>query len=354
MSSGSGCAGGLTRAIQPADTLRLKGAAILSIVLHNYFHFVGPVRENEFDFAATRFHVFLSAVQDPRESVQAVFSLFGHYGVQVFIFLSAYGLAARYWNAPAGVGFVWARVRKLYPMFFAAIIGWALLFGIPAGPLGPLNLVLGEAANLILTLAGISSLIPGYGLPPVGPWWFVPFIIQWYCFWPAVRRFTVRFGPRGLWALSALSLVVTHAGNAVLGRWAINLLETPIGHMPELCLGIAAARYGLRIDGWTALLAGAVLIGGNIYAPLWPLSFVAALAVMLWLYARFGAPRLAALVHVGSCSVALFLFNGVVRAPFVVSAVGHPWYVVLTLGVASTALSLTVAGLLPHSRAAVK
>jgi hypothetical protein len=32
------------------DTLTLKGAAILAIVLHNYFHLIGPVQESEFDF----------------------------------------------------------------------------------------------------------------------------------------------------------------------------------------------------------------------------------------------------------------------------------------------------------------
>ena len=56
------------------DTLVLKGIAILAIVLHNFFHLLGLVRENEFAFDPARFRVFLSTVQDPGQSVQAIFA----------------------------------------------------------------------------------------------------------------------------------------------------------------------------------------------------------------------------------------------------------------------------------------
>lgn len=48
-------------------------------------------------------------------------------------------------------------------------------------------------------LAGISNILPGFGLPPVGPWWFIPFIMQFYAIWPMLRRLTNKFGGRPLW-----------------------------------------------------------------------------------------------------------------------------------------------------------
>jgi hypothetical protein len=79
----------------------LKGIAILAIVLHNYFHMLwGAVGENEFDFEPGRLRSFISAVGEPDRLIQAFFSYFGHYGVLLFIFLSAYGLAIAHWQPP--------------------------------------------------------------------------------------------------------------------------------------------------------------------------------------------------------------------------------------------------------------
>ena len=77
------------------DTAILKCLAITAIVFHNFFHFVSPARENEFTFDPVRFRLFLEAVRQPSLATQAVFSFFGHFGVQIFIFLSAYGLGGQ-------------------------------------------------------------------------------------------------------------------------------------------------------------------------------------------------------------------------------------------------------------------
>jgi hypothetical protein len=39
---------------------------------------------------------------------------------------------------------------------------------------------------------------PGLGLPPVRPWWFIPFIMPFYAIWPMLRRLTNKFGWPGL------------------------------------------------------------------------------------------------------------------------------------------------------------
>ena len=88
----------MLRDLDLKDTSILKGLAISAIVLHNYFHVVSPVHQNEFTFDPARFQVFLHTVARPELATQAVFSFFGHFGVQIFIFLSAYGLTKSHWD----------------------------------------------------------------------------------------------------------------------------------------------------------------------------------------------------------------------------------------------------------------
>lgn len=105
------------------DTAILKGLAISAIVFHNFFHVIGRVRENEFTFDSARFAVFLHAVVHPSTAIQSLFAFYGHLGIQVFIFLSAYGLARSHWNDPASwSSFMWSRVKKLYPMFGLVVL----------------------------------------------------------------------------------------------------------------------------------------------------------------------------------------------------------------------------------------
>src|SRR5205823_3470804 len=84
-------------ALKFADCTAIKGAAILSIAFHNYYHrLMLNVGENEMTFAPGRVLAFASTVMDPRYTIQAWFSFLGHFGVQLFMFLSAYGLAIKH------------------------------------------------------------------------------------------------------------------------------------------------------------------------------------------------------------------------------------------------------------------
>ena len=330
------------------DTLILKGIAIAAIALHNYFHLLGPVKENEFEFDPARWSVFLVAMQDPRQAVQALFSFLGHYGVQIFIFVSAYGLARAHWNTGRPwAGFLWSRVKKIYPMFFLTLVAWAAYISLAGA--NPATVIGQWAGMLLMTMLGVQNLLPGVGLPPVGPWWFLPFIMQFYCIWPALARMVRRFGPGALLLLSIFSMVCLYSVNDLLvTRWAINLLETPIGHLPEICLGVFVARYGAAPGAAAGLIGLAVLVAGNMYSAVWPLSFAGALLGGLWLY-RVLAPWLrgsALLRQLGVWSLALFLVNGFVRLPFVAIVREKPWFLELAFGVCSTALAIWIARLL--------
>ncbi len=267
------------------DTCALKAVGITLIVLHNFFHSLpGAALENEFYFDPLHFPQFLAQVGDPRYTLQTLLSYLGHFGVQLFVFLSAYGLALKYWTPPSWSKFVWGRITKIYPMFFLALGLWLLGRVIELRSGFP-SFLLENGDELALTTLALINLVPGYGLPPVGPWWFLPFIVQFYCLWPALAAFSRRFGAPGLLALAAGCLALTGlAGSELVKAWSLNLLETPIGHMPELCLGVACARYGARVGPRSALLAAGVFILGNLYPVFWPLTFFSALVTLLYLY----------------------------------------------------------------------
>jgi len=333
------------------DTAALKAVGILAIVLHNFYHKL-PVtpKENEFDFNPDRFQQFLSAVRIPQQAFQAFLSAFGHFGVQLFIFLSAYGLAVKYWSIPDWGPFVWSRIRKIYPTFFLALALWLALKLMETGITGFPAFLEKTGDDLVLTALGVITLVPGYELPPVGPWWFLPFILQFYCLWSGLAAFSRRFGRNGLLMLSLASLGLLLAVEVPLSRrYAINLLETPVGHLPELCLGVAYARYGVRINPVAALLALALFIGGNLYAQLWPFTFVSALVVLLYAYqltskSLRGRP---ALEWIAEVSMPVFFVNGFLRGPFLsLAARFDRWYTDLLLGFCEAVVAFAVGYLL--------
>jgi len=328
-------------ALDKKDTTILKAIAILAIVFHNFFHVAVKVHENEFDFRPERFGVFLQTVVHPSLTIQALFAFYGHYGVQIFIFLSAYGLAKTHWDDPSSWhSFMWSRVKKLYPMFTFVILFWAVL---AAMHVGTLWVIRDATPHLLLMLLGVSNLVPNIGLPPVGPWWFIPFIMQAYALFPILRWLTRRYGWPSLVILSVVCYFITHAANPFLAHWLINLSMTPIGRMRVLCLGIIAARYPVRVRSYVALPAFAVFILGSRYFAFAHFSSLASVIACLWVYSKL-RPLLRnsrSLEKIGQYSLGIFLINGIVRVPFVYFA--QTADLQLTLSVVSTAICIAIA-----------
>jgi peptidoglycan/LPS O-acetylase OafA/YrhL len=323
------------------DTAILKALAILAIVFHNFFHVIGNVHENEFNFDPSRFGVFLQTVVHPSLTIQALFAFYGHFGVQIFIFLSAYGLAKTHWDDTSPWhSFMASRVKKLYPMFILVVVFWASLVLIHFGTFAPLRI---EAPGLILMFAGVSNIAPGLGLPPIGPWWFIPFIMQAYALFPLLRSLTRRFGWPALVVLSLACFFITHAVNPLLAPWSITLATTPIGRMRVLCLGIVAARYPIRIRFYMALPAFAILILGSRYSFFAHFVSLSVAIAALWVYSKLRTLFRAslALEKIGKYSLAIFLVNGIVRVPFIYFADTPAMQ--LALGAASAAVTVAIA-----------
>ena len=116
----------------------LRGVAIIGIFLHNFCHWLSPiVKENEYTFVRHNVDVLNQVLSHPDIYLPVhLLSFFGHYGVPVFLFLSAYGLVKKY-EAPAIPGdgsrvpgrwqFVRYHYLKLLKMMivgFVAVYAW--------------------------------------------------------------------------------------------------------------------------------------------------------------------------------------------------------------------------------------
>ena len=307
------------------DTNVLKGVGILGIAFHNYFHRVpGIVQENEFAFDPARFGLFIEQVMNPATTVQALFSFLGHYGVGIFITLSCYGLACTSTRGrpQTGIAFLKSRVLKLMPTIALCIAIWLLLqvrtHGLSDGAYWSAVLL-----EVLLLCMGVQTLVPGLELPAVGPWWFIPFILQFYLLWSLAGARLMRTTTPVLlaWAAAALALV-PWLGEPLLRNYQINLLETPLGHVPDIVLGILLTRFRPARFGPWLLPMGLLLLLSNLFELLWPLGTVAATLAVLIGFDRFRGPfsRGRLLAWIGSLSLPIFMLNGFVRRPFLTLA----------------------------------
>lgn len=121
-------------------SLRMRGAAIFMIYIHNLLHMVEQVKENEFFFSSYRAEGILNSFSSFSSSFIAdFFSYFGWYGVPVFMFLSGYGLVLKHEsNYVEGdsrkqerqlkiVPYLWNNFLKLFvlmaPCYFIYLLG---------------------------------------------------------------------------------------------------------------------------------------------------------------------------------------------------------------------------------------
>lgn len=122
--------------INKVDTDYYKGMAILMIAIHNYFHVrPGFGLENEMNFSSDKLWRFLNYFSnfDLDHWLAALFGYLGHYGVQVFIFISAYGLSIQYSKAQmSDLSFVARHLKKVYLLMLFGIalkVGGSIVLG---------------------------------------------------------------------------------------------------------------------------------------------------------------------------------------------------------------------------------
>ncbi len=332
--------------------LLLKGVGILFIALHNFFHNIPPVLgENEFYFNSQLINnYFYSLQQYPAEVVRYLFSIWGHYGVQIFIFISAYKLSMFFdANDRAHKTLIKNRFKTLYISFVICVAVYVLLGLLKSTVVDEQVL---HWDSILWKLLLISNFIPGEAIKPVGPWWFIPFIFQFYLFFPIIHSAANKFGKPLLVALSIAGLVLEWS---LVGRFdSINF--TFLGHLPLICCGIwLSTKPSFTLKPWLLILAVAIFIGGQFNYYLWLVIDLAVITIAICFFElcinrlkpNFIGIKL--ISFFGFISLHLFLVNGFLRSPFHNLAINiDTWWGTIVMALASLIFSTVFAFALMH------
>ncbi len=331
----------IIKALLKEDTSILKGFAILCILIHNYFHWLEPIAnmENEFGFKEENVFMFFSAfAEHPMESINILFSYLGHYGVQLFIFISGYGLAASMLNTYKGYkSFIFGRLRKLCPLVFIAIGFHYLMTVLVSHHI--IDLI--GVKSLLYKLLMIHTLIPNEGMSYIGPLWFVGMIFQLYLLFPILYKAVMKWGIRAFCVICILSYVCIY----LCLYWpvlpaGISIMQNFVGHLPEFTMGILFFRMkDNAISILYFIVALIIFCLGNVCKVFFPLTFICITCMMLCVYwlpkcnnELVGVVR-RVFAFFGNISMMLFATHSILRVPFVEIAqkANNPMYTLYVL-----------------------
>ena len=238
----------------------LRGIAIIGIFLHNYCHWLGPiVKENEYQYFQHNVDWLNQVMVNPDLNLPFhLISFFGHYGVPVFLFLSAYGLVLKYEAKPhletstqmfsitgknlPNIGdalrFIRYHYLKLFKMMIVGFVAFTMLDYITPGPHHY------QTLDIIAQLGMFNNVLPepDHIIWP-GPYWFFGLMLQLYIVY---RLFLYRRN----WGITVGMMVICIAIQLCLdpegepmNRYRYNFM----GGMLPFGLGILYARYGEKI-----------------------------------------------------------------------------------------------------------
>ena len=351
-----------------AECNALRGIAILGIFLHNFCHWLNPVvKENEYQYFQHNVDWFAQCAARVNELFPAhVISFFGHYGVPVFLFLSAYGLEMKYGNgqgkAPDGrrvvvSSFVRYHYLKLFKMMIVGFICFTVVDAMTAGSWHY------NVAQIVGQLLMINNFYdqPDRNIWP-GPFWFFGLMLQLYMVYRLLlyRRhwgWTV-----GLMAVCTVAQLFMDPEGENLNYWRYNFM----GGMLPFGLGLLFARYGNKVMlvnltfgsflmSWVVCSFFIVSASGSFYtwvivpalvcyASVYFIKTVSTLPLP-WLRARIGY----VLGWLGNVSAALFVIHPAIRKVFItVSRQGDIYTGLLLYAIASLGAAWLVMKLMRH------
>lgn len=323
----------------------LRGLAIIGIFLHNYCHWLGPVvKENEYTFSTHNVGWLHQVLSSPDGLLPMhLLSFYGHYGVPIFLFLSAYGLERKYGSRPlpaTGAGqsafrFIRYHFLKLFKM---VVVGFAAFTMVDAITPGRFHY---DVVKVLGQLFMFGNLLPDpdHQIWP-GPYWFFGLMLQLYI----VYRLLLY---RRHWGVTAVLVVACMAAQMVCGPEsdALNRLRyNCVGAMLPFGFGLLCARFPMYMNKtycWLLMAVSAMMVyslGDGYYGWFFVPVFVCSLAFTLvkvlpqWLFRP--------LEWMGGISAALFVCHPITRKIFIpISRQGDLYTGLLLYVVASVCLA---------------
>ena len=322
----------------------MRGLAIIGIFLHNYCHWLGfAVKENEYTFTMSKASDLMQALAQPDLNLPVhLVSFFGHYGVPVFLFLSAYGLVMKYEKRGAlspkqtnVVPFLKHHYVKLFKMMIVGFVAFTMVDAITPGSHKY------HVMDILGQMFMFNNMMPDpdHVIWP-GPYWFFGLMMQLYIVY---RLLLWRKGD--VYAL--LLIAVCWAMQAfcdpegdTLNRVRYNFM----GGVLPFCTGLLYARHGKQLTHgvrMTLMVISVVAVfffSFNFQTWLWAPLFVCT--------ASIGIVKLLPktvnewIAWVGTISAALFVLHPLTRKIFIpISRHGDVYTGLLLYIVASIALA---------------
>ncbi|BAU18175.1 conserved hypothetical protein with Acyl-transf3 domain [Prevotella intermedia] len=335
----------------------LRGVAIVGIVLHNYCHWLRPiVKENEYQFNQHNVDWFNNVMAHGfnERTFFHLLSFFGHYGVPIFLFLSAYGLVRKYegvktqslpdsgsTNEPNALSFLRYHWLKLFRMM---IVGFAAFVLVDAMTEGQHHY---EVMDIVAQMGLFNNLLPNPDdIIWPGPYWFFGLMLQLYIVY---RLFLYRKGWTWVVAFIAVCTIIEllcDPNGEPLNRWRYNF----VGGMLPFGLGLLYAKYmrnvSLRIYGATFIVSLLLIrFGSNhfftwLFVPMFVcsagVSFVKLLSYWNTRYPKYTFGITKTFDWLGVISAALFISHPITRKIIIpISRGGDYWTGLLLYIIAS-------------------
>ncbi|MEZ9943584.1 acyltransferase [Vibrio breoganii] len=313
--------------LDKSHTNLYKGIGILLIMMHNFLHRFSQPKENEMDFDPNRINelgYILS--EDPAGAFRGIMSYFGHFGVQIFVFLSAYGISTKYKEKEIKYfHFISNRLKKIYIAFVLAIVFYVLYMS------SVKIIILGENFEnifyfveqiykpILIKLTLTFNLIPGQGFSIVGPWWFMGMIFQFYLIFPLIFNAYKRYGESFLALPFTISLLIILYSKGYIGE--VSIFFTILGHLPVFIIGIYLSRYNGNINTIILPISISIFYIGNINDIFFLLSHLSILISFIFISYNTikkinnNTQVYKLLYELGVMSMPLFLLNGFLRFP---------------------------------------
>ena len=329
----------------------MRGIAILGIFLHNYCHWLGTiVKENEYQFMQYNVSRLVEIFTHPdiRLPMHLV-SFFGHYGVPVFLFLSAYGLYMKYEKGDVGIGkasFIGTHFRKLFRMM---IIGFALFTAIDAITPGAHHYKL---TDIVAQLALVNNLLPTPDkIIWPGPYWFFGLMLQLYVVY---RLFLFRRH----WCITLILMTLCTLLQmccAPEGETLNRLRYNFIGGMLPFGMGLLYARYADRHElalrtstvALVALVSIALVVMMSFHYITWYFVPIAVIIASIAIVRLMKGRLLEWLEWTGGISAALFVTHPITRKIFIpISRHGDEYAGLILYIIASILLAMAINSIL--------
>lgn len=339
----------------------LRGIAIVGIVLHNYCHWLRPiVKENEYQFNQHNVDWFNNVMAHGfnERTFFHLLSFFGHYGVPIFLFLSAYGLVMKYeggktqslpdssgTNEANALSFLRYHWLKLFRMM---IVGFAAFILIDAMTEGQHHY---EVMDIVAQMGLFNNLLPNPDdIIWPGPYWFFGLMLQLYIVY---RLFLYRKGWTRVVVFIAVCTIIEllcDPNGEPLNRWRYNF----VGGMLPFGLGLLYAKYmrnvSLRIYGAMFIVSLLFIrFGSNhfftwLFVPMFVcsagISFVKLLLYWNTRYPKYTLGIAKTFDWLGVISAALFISHPITRKIIIpISRGGDYWTGLLLYIIASVCVA---------------